>query len=169
MTIASSLQTRPTRQWLRIAGILLTLLGLLVASYMSWAELTNQATSCPGHTENGTEAGPDAIIVDCDYVQSSVYAKAFGIPVALLGLGGYLAILAAWLLEDRVPFLEEYGHLLVFGLALFGFLFTLYLTYAELFIMYTVCTWCLTSAALMTLVFIVATARVIGYFRETPA
>lgn len=155
-----------TRDWLRYAGLVLAVLGLLVAVYMSWAELTGQETSCPGATGENFEAGPGTVAVDCGYVQTSIYSKAFGIPVALLGVGGYLMILAVWVLEERLPVLREYGHMLVFGLALFGFLFSLYLTYIELFVIYTVCTWCLTSAALMTLIFIVAVLRLIQSIRQ---
>lgn len=153
MTSAST--NRSGNSWLRIVGVILAIAGLGVASYMSWAELTGNATSCPGHVEDATgEAG--SIIVDCGFVQKSVYASVFGIPVAILGVLGYVAILGVWLLEDRVSVLGEYSSLLIFGMALFGFLFSLYLTYTELFIMYTVCTWCIASAVLMTLVFVLS-------------
>ncbi len=152
-------------KWLRIVGIVLAILGLLVAGYMSWAELTGSNTTCPGST--GDEPGVEgAIAVDCGFVQSSVYARILGFPVALLGFGGYLAILAVWVLENRASFLREYGTFLVFGMALFGFLFSLYLTYTELFIMYTVCTWCLISAILMTIIFIIATIQIVQFMRR---
>lgn len=151
-------------KYLRILGIILALMGLLVAGYMSWAEVTGNQTSCPGHTGDVTgEAG--AIAVDCSFVQNSVYAKVFGIPVALLGVAGYLAILLVWLLEKRISLLGEYGHLLAFGMALFGVLFTGYLTYAELYLLYTVCSWCLTSALFITLVFIVSIVRMVQSLR----
>ena len=143
MSVALTAQRSPN--WLRILGVLFAVLGLLVATYMSYAELTGQETSCPGATGESFEG---SIAVDCGLVQNSVYAKLLGIPVAIVGLGGYLAIL------------------LVFGMALFGFLFTLYLTWAELFRLQTVCTWCLTSAAFMTLVFIIAIIRLIQHFRQ---
>ncbi len=151
--------------WLRIAGILLALLGLLVAAYMSWSEITGIPTSCPGSTE-GVTGQPGTLAIDCGFVQNSVYAKVLGIPVALLGLAGYLFILLTWLLQNRAAFLREYGHALVFGLALFGFLFSLYLTYTELFLIYTICTWCVASAILMTLVFIIATIRLAQFMRN---
>ena len=167
MTVTSTSSTIRllARDWLRLAGMLLAFLGLLVAAYMSWAELTGQETSCPGYTA-GQEGNPGALAVDCGFVQNSIYAKALGIPVAVLGVGGYLAILVVWALEDRVPLLADYGPMLVFGMALFGFLFSAYLTYAELFIMYTVCTWCLASAVLMTLVFVVAVVRLAQVLRH---
>lgn len=155
------------RDWLRWAGIILACLGLAVAVYMSYAELSGQETSCPGATDAAGAAG--AVAVDCGFVQNSIYSKVLGIPVAIIGVAGYLAILGAWLLEDRIGILREFGHLLVFGMALFGFLFEAYLTYAELFIMYTVCSWCLLTAVLMTSVFIVAIARLVQHFRQTTA
>jgi uncharacterized membrane protein len=168
MTVASTFpgSILSSRHWLRWLGIVFALLGLLVAGYMSWAELTGQETVCPGATPTSFESGPGVVAVDCGFVQSSVYAKILGISVAFIGVGGYLAILGVWLLEDRISLLADYGPMLAFGMALFGFLFSLYLTYIELFILYAVCTWCLSSAVLMTLVFIVATARLVLYLRR---
>ena len=161
MSVSSSSQQW---SWLRIVGIIIAVAGLGVAAYMSWAELTGNDTVCPGHTEDAT-GEPGTIIVDCGFVQKSIYASFFGIPVALLGIAGYLGILAVWLLEDRLAFLKDYSAVLVFGMALFGFLFSAYLTYTELFIMYTVCTWCLASAALMTLIFIIALVQLVHSMR----
>jgi len=153
--------------WLRIAGIILAFLGLLVAAYMSWSEITGIPTSCPGST--GELVGqPGTLAIDCGFVQNSVYARVFGLPVALLGLAGYLLILLIWAFQNRMAFLREYSSVLVFGLALFGFLFSLYLTYIELFVIYTVCTWCVSSAVLMTLVFIIAAVR-LAQFMRSPA
>ncbi len=164
--VTTSQQARAiSHNWLRILGIILAIAGLGIAAYMSYAELTGQETSCPGRTGEGIVGGPGTLAVDCGFVQNSIYARAFGIPVALLGMGGYLAILAIWVLEDRIQLLRDFGHMLVFGMALFGFLFSAYLTYTELFIMYTVCTWCLASAVAMTLVFIVAVARLMQVLR----
>lgn len=165
MTATSKMgSASPARNWLRWAGIVLAILGLAIAAYMSYAELSGQETSCPGATDEAGAAG--AVAVDCGFVQHSIYATVLGIPVAIIGVAGFLAILGAWLLEDRIGFLREFGHVLVFGMALFGFLFEAYLTYAELFIMYTVCTWCLLTALAITLVFVVATIRLIQHFRQ---
>ena len=81
-------------------------------------------------------------------------------PVAVLGVAGYLVILAALALEDRLPLLTVYnGRLLLFGLTLFGFVFSAYLTWAEVVQIKTVCTWCLASAVLMTLLFALSLMR----------
>lgn len=164
LSTASTVSNQQNRDWLHIIGIVLAILGLFVASYMAWAELTGNETSCPGHT-GSLEGTATTLAVDCGFVQNSIYAKAFGMPVAILGVIGYLGILLVWLLENRYSLLGEYSALLNFGMALFGILFSVYLTYTELFIMYTVCTWCLTSAALMALVFIVTIIKLIQSLR----
>lgn len=153
------------RDWLRWLGIVFAVLGLAVALYMSAAELLGTETVCPGGSPNDFQAGPGAVAVDCGSVQNSAYARVFGIPVAYLGIGGYLAILAVWTLENRLDFLNQYGHLLVFGMALFGLLFSAYLTYVEFFILYAVCSWCLSSAVLMAVAFVIATVRLVQFLR----
>ncbi len=78
----------------------------------------------------------------------------FGVvPVGLLGAVGYVAILAAWLLGRKGRGrLAQLAPVFVFGMALFGVLFSIYLTYIELFVIHAVCIWCLTSAVIMALV-----------------
>jgi uncharacterized membrane protein len=90
---------------------------------------------------------------DCNTVQSSPYAKLFGlIPIGLVGAVGYIAILAAWLWRRfRTDALSRIAGPVMFGMALFGTLFSVYLTYLELFVIHAVCIWCLTSAVIITL------------------
>jgi uncharacterized membrane protein len=77
-------------------------------------------------------------------VQTSDYAKLAGIPVAVLGLIGYVLILASlW-----VP--GENGAMAGAVLALSGFVFSAYLTYRELFTIDAICQWCVASAVVMT-------------------
>ncbi len=149
--------------WLHLIGLALTVLGLLVAGYMTYVELSGSEIACPGAF--GEDAAENEIVVDCEGVQASAYAKILGIPVAIIGLGGYLAIGAVWLLENRFALFTDFGHLLVFGMALFGFLYTAYLTYIEFFVIYKLCVWCLSSAALMTGIFFIATIRLVQYLR----
>jgi uncharacterized membrane protein len=103
---------------------------------------------CPSHGE--TIFG---LPIDCGTVNVSKYAKVGPLPVALMGLGGYIVILGVLVLQDRLPLLKDYGHLLFFGLTLFGFAFSMYLTWAEVAVIKAFCTWCMASAALMTLLF----------------
>jgi uncharacterized membrane protein len=89
---------------------------------------------------------------DCNTVQSSPYAKLFGlIPIGLVGAVGYIAILVAWLWRRfRNDKLSNIAGPIMFGMALFGTLFSVYLTYLELFVIHAVCIWCLTSAVIIT-------------------
>ena len=130
-------------------AILLSVAGIFVAGYMSWAEVTGNETVCS-----------DAGKIDCAAVQESAYAKTFGIPVAIMGTLGYVAILGVLVLEDQVALLAEYGRALVIGMALFGVIFQTYLTYVEAAVLDKWCQWCVASYVLITLIL------VIGAFRQ---
>jgi uncharacterized membrane protein len=120
---------------------LLAVIGLGVASYLSFVEITQTEAVC----------GP---VGDCNVVQSSQYARLFGlIPVGLIGMFGYALILVFWLAGHYGP--ETWrrpASLAVLGLALFGLLFMVYLTFLEPFVIGATCAWCLTSAVIMTLI-----------------
>lgn len=119
----------------------LSILGTLVSIYMTIFKLTENASMCLG---NG----------GCSVVNSSIYSEVSGIPVALIGVGGYLAILALLLTENRINLLKQNGPLFIFGLSLVGFLFTLYLVYVEIALIHALCPFCVTSQITMTILFI---------------
>jgi uncharacterized membrane protein len=138
-------QVRPTPAWQHGGVPLLALFGLGVAAYLAYAKLADTAVVC----------GP---VGDCDAVQTSVYSELFGVPVALLGALNYLGILGLWavsrLAKGQAADLARLG---LFGLALVGTLFSLYLTFLEPFVIGAVCAWCLASAATMTFILLLAT------------
>jgi|FLYN01.1.fsa_nt_gi uncharacterized membrane protein len=138
----------PARLTLRAVSLILIALGILVTGYLSIAELTNTTTAC---IESGA--------FNCDVVQNSVYSKIMGIPIAVLGFGTYVVLGALVALENRLSFLQAYGVALVFAITLFGFLYSAWLTYIEFFQLKALCPWCLASAAIMTLLFIVSGLR----------
>ena len=129
-------------------SIALAILGTLVSVYMTIFKLTENQKMCLG---NG----------GCSVVNSSSYSEVSGIPVALVGVGGYLAILAVLLIENRNKFFKQNGTLIVFGLSLVGFLFTLYLIYVELALIHALCPFCVTSQITMTLLFILSVTRLV--------
>lgn len=88
-------------------------------------------------------------------MQKSKYAELWGMPIAILGLGMYLAILALGLLRWRRPAFSGPSTLAAFTFALAGALYAAYLTYVELFVIDAICQWCVASA-LLTLVILVA-------------
>jgi uncharacterized membrane protein len=96
-------------------------------------------------------------------VQSSRYAEVLGVPVAVVGLVGYLLIL----LSSAVP--GELGRAAGAAFALTGFGFSMYLLYVQLAVIDAVCLWCVASDGVMTL--LVATTllrvRISGFERRT--
>ena len=133
-------------------AIALTVIGLLVAAYMTVYAITSNDSMCIGSG-------------DCKTVNNSRYSKidfaGLEIPVAVLGVVGYASILAVLLLEPRIGFLEQNGSLIFFGLSLMGFLFTLYLIYVEIALIRAFCPFCITSQVAMILIFILSVMRVV--------
>ncbi len=120
--------------------------GLAVAGYLTFVEATDIPPVC----------GP---LGDCGTVQASPYAMLFGIlPVGMFGLAGYLAIFAAWLTQQLGPeALKRLSALAIWGMCIFGVLFSAYLTYLEPFVIGATCMWCTTSAVFMILLLWVST------------
>ena len=133
----------PGELGLRVALAALAVAGLCVSGYLTAVRL----------------AGDDPVCVvggGCHTVQQSEYATLAGIPVAVLGLVGYGALLVAAILPGQP------GRALGLFTALVSFGFSAYLTFAELFIIDAICAWCVTSAVLITLALVVAILRAAG-------
>lgn len=120
----------------------LSVVGLFVAGYLSYIEITRQEAVC----------GP---VGNCNAVQQSEYARLFGIlPIGVLGVVGYALILILWAIEMNGPASQKRLATIGIGaLSLFGVLFSIYLTFLEPFVIGATCAWCLTSAVIMTLIF----------------
>ena len=128
--------------------VALAVIGLLVSIYMTIYKMTSNEAMCIGSS-------------GCSEVNASRYSEVNGIPVAVLGVGGYAAILALLFLEQKPGFFEENGTMIFFGISLVGFLFTLYLIYVEAALLHAYCPFCLTSQAVMSLIFIISVIRLI--------
>ena len=133
---------------LRQITIALTIIGLLVAIYMTIYKVTNNESMCIGSS-------------GCSEVNSSRYSEINGIPVAVLGVLGYAAILALLFLEQRAGVFQLNGAMMFFGVSLLGFLFTLYLIYVEVALIQAYCPFCLTSQAVMIIIFIISVIRLV--------
>jgi uncharacterized membrane protein len=119
---------------LRIILIVLTLAGVGVASYLTYVHYSGIKVLCTGHGS-------------CAKVQTSQYSKLAGVPVALIGLIGYVTILASLLLPE-----SETSRFATACLTVIGFGFSAYLTGRELFSIHAICEWCVSSAVIMTLI-----------------
>lgn len=134
----------PQTGWWSALIPVFALIGLGVASYLTYVKLVHADVAC----------GP---VGNCDAVQISPYAELFGIPVALLGALSYLGILLLWLLYRlSAGRLGQNALLALWGLAVIGAAFSFYLTFLEPFVIGAVCTWCLTSAVCMALILLLA-------------
>jgi uncharacterized membrane protein len=125
----------------RITMIVLATLGLGVASYLTYTHYTNTVVLC-------------SLSHGCETVQHSVYANLVGIPVALIGLVGYILILGSLLAPS-----SETTRLATMTFTMIGFGFSAYLTYREIFSIEAICQWCVSSAILMTLLVCLAVWR----------
>lgn len=123
-----------------MAIVVLCLLGIADAGYLTYVHYAGLKVLC-------LASG------GCETVQASRWSKLDGIPVSVLGLIGYIAILAALTLRT------ELGRAAAFGVTLIGFGFSMYLTYRELFTIKAICQWCVLSAVLMTALTVLTAIR----------
>jgi len=131
------------RPGLRAASALVAAAGLAIAGYLTAVHYAGGAPAC-------------AIAHGCEVVQQSRYAALVGVPVALLGLLGYAAILASLARDGEV------ARTATAFLALAGFGFSGWLTYVELARLDAICSWCVASAACMTLLAALAVTRLLA-------
>ena len=127
---------------LRRAIAALAVIGIGIAGYLTYVHYADLKALC-------LASG------GCETVQSSQYAKLAGIPVAAIGLAGYVLILASTWIRG------EPGRVLGAALGLTGFGFSAYLTYRELFTIDAICQWCVASAILMTLLAVLGVWRLL--------
>ena len=149
LAIGKTFSLPPWADWL---FPILIVIGIAVASYLSYIETQSVTAAC----------GP---IGDCNTVQSSRYAKLFDVlPIGVLGLLGYLGLLGAWLVRKFIPRFEKTATIGFWSIALFAVIFSLYLTYLEPFVIRAVCIWCLISAVIMTLLLLLGTPPMVHQF-----
>jgi uncharacterized membrane protein len=130
-----------TDRVLRRTSEALGLAGVGIAGYLTYVHYAGLRPVC------GISHG-------CETVQTSKYATLVGIPVALLGLLTYVLILVC------LRFSGERALVAGYALTMVGFLFSAYLTYRELFSIHAICSWCVSSAIVFTLMAILGAFRV---------
>lgn len=133
-------------RWLPKVGIVLAIIGLLDSIYLAWIKLAGTTALCGG-------------VGDCESVNNSIYAEINGIPIALLGAGAYLLIIALLLVEGRFGLGVEWPVMGVFGLSLIGTLYSAYLTYLEVAVLHAICPYCVVSAIAIALILVISVIR----------
>jgi uncharacterized membrane protein len=128
--------------------LVLAVLGLGDATYLTIVHYGHLVVACAGG--HGGHSS-------CATVQSSKYSEIAGVPVALLGLIGYVGIIASLVLPE-----QEWTRLATLGLTLFGFGFSAFLTWQETFTIPghpIYCEWCVGSATILTVLLVLSLIR----------
>lgn len=118
-------------------------IGLLVSLYLLWTYVSGSPIVC------STEG--------CDLVRTSSYSHIFGIPQPVFGVIFYvLIIIFSFLAGIWQHFPENKIKKIILIVAVFGFVYSAYLTYLEAFVIHGFCDWCLASAIITTLILAVS-------------
>ena len=115
-----------TERRLQEAILVLTILGAGIAAYLTVAHLAHTPVACVASS-------------GCETVQHSAYSELWGIPVAAIGLAGYVLIAAS--ARPRTDLARVTGA----AAALAGLVFAAYLVYVQLGVIDAVCQWCMAS------------------------
>lgn len=135
----------PREATLRRIIAFIAVLGIGVATYITIADSGGGAPACL--------AGGGG----CETVAESSYSHIGGVNIAVFGIVGYILLfLSAFFANDA-------ARLGGFAVSLGGFGFSVYLTYLEIFKIEAICQWCVSSAVLMTILFLLNATRLIGY------
>lgn len=130
------------------ASVALCGLGIVVAGYLVTKRFTGGSLACTRWAQ-------------CDVVNNSVYSQIYGVPISVIGLAGYLFLLAlafaALWAEGRR---QRQLLLLSLVLSLVGVGFSAYLTYLEVYVIEALCAWCVASAVIITVLAIVAAVSI---------
>lgn len=124
--------------------LLLAVGGIGISAYLTWGYTAPGATLACGGSQG------------CDAVKNSIYANFWGIPLPLIGLAYFVTLLVLVIFQQQLVAGRRawlpYIALAIFGLSLMGVLYSAYLTYLELFVIYAICRWCVTLAIVTTII-----------------
>jgi len=126
----------------RFAIVILATFGTLVSAYLVWVHYSGSLALCVG-------------VGGCEAVQTSRFAMVGAIPVALIGLAGFGALMIASIAYARG---SAQALVALFGLSVTASLYVAYLTYVELFVLGAICPWCV-SVALFAVLILALTLR----------
>ena len=128
-----------TERSVRIASAVLASLGAAISAYILYVRETEGSLVC-------STGG-------CETVQSSSYAELLGVPIAALGLAGFLVLLVAALSRG------DFARLVNATVALAAFLFAAYLLVVQLVVLDAICPWCVATDVLTTAIAALALVR----------
>lgn len=124
-----------------IASLVLSVIGTMIGAYLVWVHYNMDALVC------GTG--------ECEIVQTSSYSTVMDVPIAWLGTAMYLALLAIALLRLRLPDSTLPLGTAALAITAAGTLYSGWLTWVELYVIDAICHWCVASAVITTLLFVI--------------
>ena len=128
----------------RMSAAALSLAGILLSAYLFLYK----------RGAIGTLACGDG---GCETVQLSRYSAFLGVDVALVGILGYAALLGVSLLGLQPAWQRRRSAATSLAvLSGVGVGFSAYLTYLELYVIHAICRWCVASAVIISLIFVLA-------------
>lgn len=125
---------------MRRAALALAVVGLGIATYLTYIHYAGIESVC-------------AIAHGCQKVQTSEWSELVGVPVALLGLIGFVLIIGSLIVDG------ESGRLAAIAATWTGLAFSLYLTYREIFSIKAICIWCTTINGILVILAVLTTIR----------
>lgn len=137
------------RRSVYFTGLGLAALGALDSAYLTYVKFAGAQAACGG-------------IGDCETVNNSAFSEIAGVPIAILGLAAYLAIIALFLIERSRPAYAEYVRLAAFGVTLIGTIYSGWLTYVEVAVLRAICPFCVVSAIIISLLFLISVHRMLA-------
>ena len=128
----------------RMSAALLSLAGLFISGYLYLYKIGRIGTLACGTG-------------GCETVQLSSWSRFSGLEVSLIGVVGYAGLLLLGLVSLQPIFSRQRWPSTLFALlAGVGVGFSAYLTYLELFVIHTICRWCVASALIIAAIFLLA-------------
>jgi len=112
----------PPKNVLKKVSLILTVIGIFIALYLTYGEVTSNPLACS--------------VGDCNKVQNSEYVNMLGVPMGILGVFYYF-LLFTLIYKDSKKLTKVW--------LLWGILFSTYLTYLEFFVIEAICMWCMMS------------------------
>jgi uncharacterized membrane protein len=141
----------------RMGAAVLSLAGLFLSAYLYLYKIGRIGSVACG------DGG-------CETVQHSSWSRFAGIEVSLIGLGGYAALLLVSLMALQAPLAaRRWPSTLLAVLAAVGVVFTVYLTYLELFVIHAICRWCVGSAVIIVAILVAALLDQRRFLSRRPA
>lgn len=126
-------------RWVIYMLILVSLIGIADAGYLSYTALTDTPVACK-------------LIEGCNVVAKSPYSNVWGVPLALYGLFFYFVALVGSLMLLANPSRTRRVLAVLWGIA--GVLFSAYFTYLQAYVIGAFCIYCLISAAATLMIFV---------------